>query len=45
MENNIATFKNVLSDIKTIITSARNTAYSSTNQIMIMAYNLYDKRN
>lgn len=38
MENNITTFKNALSDIKTIIASARNTAYSATNQIMITAY-------
>ena len=38
MDNNIAIYENALNDIKTIISSARNTAYSVTNQVMIMAY-------
>ena len=36
--DNIAIYENALNDIKTIISSARNTAYSVTNQVMIMAY-------
>ena len=38
MDNNIAIYENALNDIKTIISSARNTVYSVTNQVMIMAY-------
>ena len=38
MDNNIAIYENALNDIKTIISSARNTAYSVTNQVMITAY-------
>lgn len=38
MENNVVIYENALNDIKTIISSARNTAYSVTNQVMIMAY-------
>ena len=34
MDNNIAIYENALNDIKTIISSARNTAYSVTNQVM-----------
>ena len=38
MENNVVIYENALNDIKTIISSARNTAYSATNQVMIIAY-------
>ena len=38
MDNNVAIYENALNDIKAIISSARNTAYSVTNQVMIMAY-------
>ena len=38
MENSLLPYENALNDIKTIIASARNTAYSVTNQVMIMTY-------
>ena len=38
MKNDLISYKKTISDIKAIIDSGRNTAYSTTSQIMIMTY-------
>ena len=38
MKNDLISYKKTISDIKAIIDSGRNAAYSTTSQIMIMTY-------